>query len=603
MSGRSALLWLALALTYPVLDQLLGWRQISTVSLIVLFMILAQGLNLVVGFAGLLHLGYASFFAVGALTMGHLTSPQSPWQTSQPWGFWPALTASCLLTASLGGLLTWPLRRLRGDYLALVTMGFGLMLDPLLRNFDQYTKALTGLSGVAAPQLLGWRLDSQNALGWYALYTLLLLATVVLARALQTSGWGSRLRALRENPIAAAACGISSAQGRLLVLTLSSAIAGLAGGLYASSLYTIQFAFPLDFNGSVMLLAMVVLGGPGSIHGTLLGALTIGGLNLLVAPALSQLPFLSFLDLAKAQYLIYGGILVAVTLWRPQGLWPEQAIRYPDRPSQPAPSPLPEPLPPGRDLLRARGLSRRFGGLWAVRALDFDLPVGPPVAVIGPNGAGKTTLFNILTGITAASQGTVELQGIPLPPSPETRARLGLTRTFQNIRLFSSLTALENVLLGQSARSPASRPRLGSPFLAPTPQALVDAYDVLQRVGLEAAAHQTAGNLPYGHQRLLEIARALAGQPKVLMLDEPAAGMNPSETQQLGQLIERLHEQGVTVLVIEHDVPFVQRLACRITVLDHGQKIAEGPPSAVLSEPRVVEAYLGVPDEKGGSAT
>ena len=321
---------LALVVPWVVLPWLVP-GQVPNLCVVLIYVMLAVGLNLVVGLAGLLHLGYAGFFAVGAFSMAYLTSPQSP--LGLQWGFWPGMVGATLATAVIGGLVTWPTLKLRGDYLAIVTMGFGLMVDPILRTFSEYTRAVDGLSKVASPMV------SVNSRGWYFFLLVWLAACVVLAARVHNSRLGRSLKAQRDDEVAAVACGISLPGARLQACVLAAIIAGVAGSLYASLIDTAILGFPYDFNGSIMILAMIILGGIGSLRGAVVGGLLLGLINLVFTPAAIDFvnvnvrpnlsPFLANLvDPSKAQFLIYGLTLVVVMLWRPQGLLPEQTKTY-----------------------------------------------------------------------------------------------------------------------------------------------------------------------------------------------------------------------------------------------------------------------------------
>ncbi|MBN9415585.1 MAG: branched-chain amino acid ABC transporter permease [Candidatus Eremiobacteraeota bacterium] len=332
---------LLLALLLPAMNAAVHGSILPACCQVLVYLMLAQGLNLVVGYAGLLHLGYAAFFAVGAFSMAYLTSPQSP--LGLQWSFYLALPLSVLFTLLVGALLAWPTLKLRGDYLAIVTMGFGLMLDPLMRNYDDATKAITGMAAIATP------LAGMSTEAWYYLMLVGVLLCVGLAYQVRHSSLGRALRAIREDSVAAEACGISLARTKLQVLTLGAAVAGLAGALYASYIGTLNLAFPFDFNGSIMVLAMVILGGVGSIRGALVGGLALGVLNLICIPklidvvqvhvqpmlarALSDSPALwaqiePWLDLSKAQFLMFGLTLVMMMLMRPEGIIPEEPVSY-----------------------------------------------------------------------------------------------------------------------------------------------------------------------------------------------------------------------------------------------------------------------------------
>jgi branched-chain amino acid transport system permease protein len=315
-----SLLVLALVLLYPLLDTRLGLGNLPSLIEVWIYVLLTLGLNVVVGFGGLLNLGYAAFFSLGCFTMAHLTSPQSPLRECHlaACNFWVALLASCLLAAAAGALLALPTLRLRGDYLAIVTMGFGLMLPPLLIHFGPYTLATTGLAGIASPSIGSLTLDSNPA--WYYLMLCAVALVTLCINRLRQSRHGRALKALREDELAAASCGIDLIHIKLLAFTVGAGIAGLGGGLYAARLGTLSWSFPQDFNGSIMFLAMCILGGLGSIQGSILGATMIGLFNKIVTPILaSNVP-----GLEHAQFLLFGLTLVLMMRLKPQGLLPEE---------------------------------------------------------------------------------------------------------------------------------------------------------------------------------------------------------------------------------------------------------------------------------------
>jgi branched-chain amino acid transport system permease protein len=604
---------------------------------------LALGLNIVVGFAGLLDLGYAAFFAIGAYSYGVLTAYQlaPPWSSFwEPFqylhlveqiagdhgqvvhftvSFWLMLPVSGLIAAAFGLLFGAPTLRLRGDYLAIVTLGFGEIVPIVVRNVDSVTNGAAGLNGIAAPHLGGFSFGVDATPYYYVAVTLVALLVFVSIR-LRDSRIGRAWMAIREDEVAAAAMGVDRTRTKLLAFAIGAGFAGMTGTFYVAKLQTAtpeMFGFPV----SVMILVMVVFGGLGSVWGVVLGAVI---LQLLQSWWLQDLtewvhalgrlvgsPMLLRVDLVQSIELIFGIILVVMMLYRRDGLIPATrrtpALTFEQQHAEVtrggfsglALEGLGGVVNTGAPALEVRGVTVRFGGLVALNAVDITVPAGGVVAVIGPNGSGKSTLFNVITGLTPADSGSIGFHGaeiIHLPPHEILRQ--GIARTFQNIRLFTNLTVMENVLIGQHARlrtgplAAVFRPKWSR---LEEKRAREWALEIFSIFGnrLTPRIGQVVGGLSYANRRRVEIARALASRPKILLLDEPTAGMNPAETLELAEQIKSLHGLGLTVLLIEHKLDVVTTLAETVYVLDHGDVIAHGRPEDVRKDEEVLRAYLG----------
>jgi branched-chain amino acid transport system permease protein len=608
------------------------------------YVLLALGLNIVVGFAGLLDLGYAAFFALGAYAYGLAASFQLkiPWsvlwlpfawlgQVSQVrfgtgdvaqlhFSYWIMLPVAALICAGFGIMFGAPTLRLRGDYLAIVTLGFGEIVPIVLRNASGITNGAQGLPGVATPSLFGF---SFGFVSWPYFYLILGLVAVVvfLSYRLQFSRTGRAWLALREDELAAGPMGIDHVHYKLLAFAIGASVGGVAGTFHVAKLTT---ATPdmFQFSVSTIILVMVVLGGMGSIPGVAVGALlltifqglVLGGLNQwahALGNAIGLTP-LKALDLTQANQLIYGVVLVVMMLYRRQGLIPARraggVLSLADQTVQASRGGFkktfliaePDPtLRPGQPLLKVTGLVKRFGGLVAADGIDLVVNPGEVVSIIGPNGSGKTTLFNMLTGLVRPDGGSIVYHGTDITRLPPHKiAYIGITRTFQNLRLFNNLSVMENVLIGEHSQLKTG---LVAAVLR-TPRVVKEeaqanrwARDIVSLFGnrLEPRLQHVVSSLSYANRRRVEISRALAGRPRLVLLDEPAAGMNPAETLELMDQIRTLKELGVTVLLIEHKLELVNTISDRVVVLDYGKKIAEGSPAVVQVDPLVVEAYLG----------
>jgi branched-chain amino acid transport system permease protein len=648
-SGRVRPLPAALLVTalvaYPFIDRALHAQTVHAVTDAMIYVLLALGLNIVVGYAGLLDLGYAAFFAIGAYTMGLLNSPVlgSPLY-GHAWSFWVVIWIAALVSAGLGVVIGFPTLRVRGDYLAIITLAFGEIIPVAIRNLGDITIDIggwrpverlnltggeNGVNPVGRPHLPGVNFDT-DFIPWYFLILVIGAVSLWAMNRMRDSRLGRAWMAIREDETAADCTGVNPIKTKLLAFGLGASFAGFAGSFYAAKLQAITPG-AFEFNVSIMLLCMVVLGGMGSLKGVILGGMLI---TLFDRILLAQMTFLirwigrslgiatlAAVDLTLWRWFFFGLGLVIIMLLRPEGLAGrrvrppaadvderEEALALVTAPPRPRAEAIPGWLrastaapgdrPTTRPVLDVRGLTRRFGGLVAVSEVDLVIPPRGIVGLIGPNGAGKTTFFNLVTGLLRPDQGEILLDGASLVGlRPHAIVGRGIARTFQSIRLFQNMTVLDNVLVGEHCRLRASvagvvfRPPA---VVAEEARARARAREMLAFVGLDDKDAELAKNLSYGDQRRLEIARALATEPTLLLLDEPTAGMNPRETDALTELIGLLREElGLAVLLIEHHMEVVMTISDRITVLDYGTRIAEGTPAEIRRNAKVIEAYLG----------
>jgi ABC-type branched-subunit amino acid transport system ATPase component/ABC-type branched-subunit amino acid transport system permease subunit len=609
---------------------------LGLLTLLAIYGILLIGLDVTVGYLGQVNLAHAAFLGLGAYAAGLSVSLLG-------FGMLGALLVSMAIGLVLGGLLAFPALRLEGPQFALATLSFSALTTTVLNEWEGLTMGAQGLS-LMRPAFFGY---SFNAQAFYWLCLLLLILVWIAMRNLLSSQWGRAFEALRDSPIATDAMGVGTYRHKVAGFAFGSSLGGLAGGLYA---FNFQYLQPQSFTYDLMVILLlgVVLGGRKSLWGAFFGATLIVLLpNLLSNRLLFEIisatgllvaiyagwqglknkttqSFQAIAPIIAMGILVVGGYMVentenwrkaifalmlfAVVVGLPDGLM-GFAARYLTRLFNIAPPPLPEPsalddvLPAqaadGKTLLELQNLKRHFGGVKAVDGITMKVKTGHIHGLIGPNGSGKSTAVNVISGLYTPSSGDILLQGKSLPQGSLFKvARTGVSRTFQNLQLFGELSALDNVMLALRGvyRSPLPLVLLG--FARKEEQrAQADALALLQLVGLQDMARVHAKDLTYGSQRFLEIARALACKPKLLILDEPAAGLAHPDVNVLVDIIQRVHQRGMTIILIEHHMDVVSTLCDVVTVLDGGQIIAEGTVDEVKRNPLVIKAYLGIADD------
>ena len=577
--GALAVICLAVA------PYVLGSFSITLLNYIGIYALVAIGLALLTGVGGIVSFGQAAFVGVSAYASAWLstTGGASPWF---------GLLLGAVLTCSIAVFLGFVTLRLKGHFLSLSTIAWGLAIAYMFGNIE----GLGNYNGIASiPPISFGSIELIRSTQIYYLIWAIVIIAVLLAYNLLNSRVGRAMRTLRGGDTLVESLGINAFWIKLASFIIAALLAAVSGWLYA---HMSRFVSPTPFEAGMGIeyLMMAMIGGAGSIIGGIVGAAIV---TVLKNSIQDYLPLIAKGASGQLEIVAFSALFILFLQRARQGIVPYVAKFLPEPAHEPPPPAAPLPRrtqpPPGQTILKVDSALRRFGGLIAVNEVSFEVRSGEILGLIGPNGAGKSTMFNLITGALKLSGGAVAFEGASVADKRQYQiARAGVARTFQHVKLRPRMTLIDNVLLGTYPRTKTGFWR-GALRLNREEEASAyqEALAQLKRVGLGDKPYELAGNLPLGSQRVLEIARALAADPLLLVLDEPAAGLRRQEKLQLAELLRSLRSDHLTILLVEHDMDFVMGLVDRIVVMDFGSKLCEGEPKEIRSDARVQEAYLG----------